>query len=334
MDGGARLGGRAAVGNPRLTLLVLGLLAGSFSAWPGGPGDRLGLPRGARSSGPEPTEIRAYLPPNEESGAWTRDGDFREFAGEDLYLYIDGGAAIYQEYGFVRAITQDYKTRGGQGLSLEIFEMETQAGAYGMFTFKRSAAGEVIPAGADGQLEDYYLNFWKGNFLVTLTSFDKDERGQRQLVQMALAVARRIPDSAAQRPFLVDRLPQFRLLGTSVRYFRGNLGFMNCFPSAVKGGYQIQEGVRGDYSSGARLFILRYSGPEEARARLAAIEKAFRGGGEFRDCKSLDGLFSAIDETGNKVTLRIEGRHFLICIEDASGQEASRLFAATAKTLR
>ena len=103
---------------------------------------------------------------------WSRDGAPQEFVGEDLYTYIDGGAEIYQEYGFRRMVVQDYRSPAGKSVSLEIFEMETPAAAYGMFTFKRSGQGRIVPLGSGTELEDYYLNFWKGRFLVTLTGFD------------------------------------------------------------------------------------------------------------------------------------------------------------------
>ncbi len=117
-------------------------------------------------------ELRSLLPAAGDAKGWVKDGEPQEFAGEDLYTYIDGGAEIYQEYGFRRVIVQDYENAAGKSVSLEIFEMETPAAAFGIFTFKRSGQGKSIAVGAGAELEDYYLNFWKGRFLVTLTGFD------------------------------------------------------------------------------------------------------------------------------------------------------------------
>ncbi|MCK7482485.1 MAG: hypothetical protein M0C28_39200 [Candidatus Moduliflexus flocculans] len=57
--------------------------------------------------------LRAYLPSDGAAPGWTQDGEPQEFEGEDLYTYIDGGAEIYQEYGFRRVVVQDYRNAGG-----------------------------------------------------------------------------------------------------------------------------------------------------------------------------------------------------------------------------
>jgi hypothetical protein len=334
MGEGAGTGGRRDFRKGFLVYFATGLFIGACSVWASGPGIPRRLSWGAPSSVPQLVDLQALLPGEGESGAWTRDGDFREFAGDDLYLYVDGGAAIYQEYGFARVIAQDYRTKGGQGLSLEIFQMSTPEAAYGMYTFKRSAKGELVPVGTEGQLEDYYLNFWKGSFLVTITCFDKDGQGRRLLMPLALSVARKIPDGPVEYPPLVARLPRSRLLETSVRYFRGYLGFMNNYPSAAREDFRVQEGIRGDYSSRASLFILRYSGPEEALASLAAVEKTFRNNEDFRGGGAADGMLWAIDDKGKKVTIKVDNDYLLICIEDASGRNATGLFADAAKRLR
>jgi hypothetical protein len=334
MGEGAGTGGRRDFRKGFFVHLVAGLFIGACSVWASGLGILRWLPWEAPSSILRLVDLQALLPGGEESGAWTRDGDFREFSGDDLYLYVDGGAAIYQEYGFVRVITQDYLTKGGQGLSLEIFQMSTPEAAYGMYTFKRSAKGDLVPVGTEGQLEDYYLNFWKGSFLVTITCFDKDGQGRRLLVPLALSVARKIPDGPVELPLLVARLPRSRLLETSVRYFRGYLGFMNNYPSAAREDFRVQEGIKGDYSSGASLFILRYSGPEEALACLAAVEKTFRNSEDFRGGGAAAGMLCAVDDKGKKITIKADNDYLLICVEDASGQNAAGLFADAAKRLR
>jgi hypothetical protein len=329
MEGSAR--GRTGLAGIRIAGLAVCLGGGLCVAWANGlDGPRGGIPRLL----PRPQELRALLPANDQAGAWTRDGDLQEFTGEDLYLYIDGGAAIYQEYGFAGMISQDYKTQGGKGLSLEIFHMATPEGAYGMFTFKRSAGGKPLQVGAEGQLEEYYVNFWKGPFLVTVTGFEKDEQVRQQLVPLAQAVARKIADDAARPPALVAKLPRSGLRVGSVRYFRGYLGFMNHYPSTAAEDFQVREGVCGEYAPGVALFILAYSGSEEAQARLAAVEKALgRGTASARAGASPDGSFSVIDGKRNKITLRAVGGYVLICVEDGLGQDSAGLFAAASRNL-
>ena len=203
------------------------------------------------------------------------DGEPQDYTGEDLFLYIDGGAEIYREYGFAEVLIQDYKGPEGKRLSLEIFRMTSPEAAFGMYTFKRSPKGTPVEAGAEGQLEGYYLNLWKGRFLVTITGQDEGPATRRGLLELARAVAEKIPGPSSPAP-IVNRLPQSALIKTSVRYFKGYLGFMNVYPSLGAKAFVFEEGVRADYSSGASLFILEYSSEGSLRRGFAGIEKSLR----------------------------------------------------------
>ncbi|MBN2245994.1 MAG: hypothetical protein JW755_09125, partial [Candidatus Aminicenantes bacterium] len=118
--------------------------------------------------------LQQYLPPGGIDG-WGRNYSSEEYVGEDLYLYINGGAEIYHEFGFQRMLVQDYKNDNEKTISLELYEMTDPESAFGIYTFKRGDSGEGLALGNGGSLEDYYLNFWKGRFLVTITGFDSDE---------------------------------------------------------------------------------------------------------------------------------------------------------------
>ncbi len=280
----------------------------------------------------DPSGLRSLLPSGQEAGEWKADGSPQEFNGEDLYLYIDGGAEIYREYGFAEVLVQEYRDREGKGLSLEIFQMTGPESAYGMYTFKRSLRGTPIGAGIEGQLEDYYLNFWKGNFLVTITGQDGSPATTRGLLELARAVAGRIQGPSDPAP-LVAELPLQGLNDASVRYFKGYLGFMNNYPSLGKEAFRFEEGVRGDYGSGASLFILSYPSEEALRQGFPAIAQALRSDLRAREFRPGEGLsFDLTDDHGRLLSLRAAGNLLLICLEDlASTGNAQGLFNAVRK---
>jgi len=270
--------------------------------------------------------LMSCLPSEKEAGGWKSEGSPQGFKGEDLFLYIDGGAEIYREYGFVQVLVQEYKNREGESLSLEIFQMTSPESAYGMFTYKRSARGERIEVGTEGQFDDYYLNFWKGHFVVTITGYDKNPKIRQGLLGLALAVSNRIQDYSAP-PSLVAELPQPGLIKSNIRYFRGYLGFTNNYPSLGRESFRSQEGVRGDYSSGATLFILKYAGEDESRKNFSDVKKAFTSSPKSREFKSMGPLyFRVLDDRGKSVSIRSLKSSILICIEGTGGDEASRLF--------
>ncbi len=212
--------------------------------------------------------LSGYLPAAGAAPGWVQDGDPQEFAGEDLYTYIDGGAEIYQEYGFRRVVLQDYKNGSGKSVSLEIFEMETSAAAYGIFTFKRSGKGKSVSLGSGGELEDYYLNFWKGRFLATLTGFDGTAETVAGLLAVAGAVDARIRGKA-DLPDLVAVLPERGLKQGSAKYLKGLLGLNSVYPFYTARGLGFLEAVKGDYEDGSMLIVMDY-GSVEARAKAWA----------------------------------------------------------------
>jgi hypothetical protein len=222
--------------------------------------------------------LRVYLPDGNAVPGWAKDGEPQEYEGEELYTYIDGGAEIYKEYGFRRIIIQDYKNAKGKSVSLEIFEMETPAAAFGMFSFKRSGSGRPVALGAGAELEAYYLNFWKGRFLVTLTGFDEAPETVDGLRAVAGIVDSKIRE-AGEPPALVGALPEKGLRTGSVKYLKGLLGLNNIYPFYTARGLAFGEAVRGVYENGATLLILDY-GTADARARAWLDLKAFLSGSD------------------------------------------------------
>ena len=258
--------------------------------------------------------LRSFLPENGAAASWSKDGDPQEFAGEDLYTYIDGGAEIYQEYGFRRVVIQDYRNPAGRSVSLEIFQMETPAAAYGIFTFKRSGKGKSLPLGSRGELEDYYLNFWKGLFLVTLTGFDESPETVAGLLKVAGAVAAKIREEAAV-PGLVAALPEAGLRHGSVKYLKGLLGLNNIYPLYTARGLSFKEAVRGLYADGESLILLDYGSAEARREAWAELRAGLEKSGRFEPAKNY--LADAVvfqDGKGNYVAFNNAGDRIAVAI--------------------
>jgi hypothetical protein len=254
----------------RLVLLALGL------AW--------GV-AGAASARPSEGPLRAFLPGDTAVPGWAKEGEPQEFEGEDLYIYIDGGAEIYEEYGFARIVVQDYKNAAGKSVSLEIFEMGTPAAAFGMFTFKRSGQGKTLDLGAGGELEAYYLNFWAGRFLVTVTGFDESEGTVEGLLSIGRAVAAKLP-GGGETPGLAAALPAQGLRPGSVKYLRGLLGLNNVYPLYTARGLAFKDAVRGIYDSGETLILLDYGSAEARRASWRELRAEIERSGRFEPAKN------------------------------------------------
>jgi len=230
------------------------------------------------------TNLRNLLP--KAVGEWQRQGDVLEYAGDELFDYINGGAEIYYEYGFVQVIVQDFSVSEEHTLTLEIYEMEDPESAFGIYSFKRSAGGKNVEVGDLGRLEDYYLNFWKGKYLITLTGFDHERITLLGLQAIAIDVDKRMAESG-RLPSLVDLLPQSGRIEPSLKYFEGMLGLYNSHSFSQENIFLLNKGIRMDYVSGVSLFLFQYADEEKANTALKKSRAFFEGSSRYSEYGSL-----------------------------------------------
>lgn len=269
--------------------------------------------------------LTACLPAADEAAGWRPDGEPQVFAGEDLFIYIDGGADIYEEYGFREVAVQDYAGPGGRSLSVEIFAMSGPAAAYGMYTFKAGAEGRAVEIGAGGRLDSYYLNFWEGPYLVTITGFDEEAATRDGILAVAGALDRRI-EAAGERPALADCLPAEGLNPSSLQYIRGPLGLNNVHVFFTDRRVPFEEGVKGEYRGGVRLLLLRSGSVREAAALFRSMSEGFGSSPKYRDRREVEGgLVQAVDNRG--LTITAAAREDLVLVAfGASAATARDLF--------
>lgn len=259
---------------------------------------------------PDQGEVSSYLPDRSELEGWRPLYEPQMVEGEDLYLLINGGAEIYYEYGFKRAITQSYEDRDGRSINLEIYEMNSPVSAYGAYTFKTGEKGERIAVGNDALLEDYYLNFWKGNCVVTLIGFDTDNKTREGLMRIAESVDSRIEDVGQKSP-LVDTLLEENLKKTGITYLRGNLGLFNRYEFDTENIFGLKEGVIGNYGD-FQIFIFRYDDENECLSWFENARNRLKKNPRFTDFAARDDAFSVVDRRDKNIVVEAYGRYILI----------------------
>jgi hypothetical protein len=264
--------------------------------------------------------MAVYLPKSGELSGWNTVDKPQQVQGEDLFLLINGGAEVYHEYGFDQAITQGYKNARGKSFNLEIYRMSSPEAAYGIYSFKSGETGKPLDIGAGGLLEDYYLNFRKGNFLVTIIGFDSEAETITSLINAARVVAAKI-NQKSKTPDILQLLPrEYKNLLTpnSITYLKGNLVLFNCYEFDPRNIFGVTEGVTADYGH-FKYLLFKYpdarSGKQWFSNAAAAVEKnpAFKG---FK--KAAD-HFSMKDKNGRSVYAGLQGQYiFAIVLLDST----------------
>lgn len=247
-------------------------------------------------------KITDYCPRPGEVENWSPERKPRLAEGEDLYLLINGGADIYLEYGFKQTVFQTYVSETGNRINLEIYEMNCPDCAYGIYTFKTGETGKPADTGDEGWMEEYYLNFRKGNFLVTCIGLDSEQTTMDGLEKIARAVDAKI-DAPRHIPSLINYLPKEDLIANGITYLKGNLGLFNQYEFDSKNVFGLREGVLGKYRDHS-LFIFAYKDMEESFKWYDSAGKHLQENGYFHDFEILDDMFSMIDRNGFKISVR------------------------------
>ncbi|MEZ5357530.1 MAG: DUF6599 family protein [Candidatus Zixiibacteriota bacterium] len=263
------------------------------------------------SGGKEKTGIAALLPDSVDPGGWEATDTVQVFVGQNLYELINGGAEIYHEYGFKQVAACEY-SNGEKSIMVEVFEMEDPRSAYGMYTFKTGKNGKGALIGDEAMLSDYYLNFRKGSYIVTLTGYDSDMATLQGLNALANDIADRIKGVPDVPTEILSMLPDEGLIDKSVVYIEGPLALQNIYHF---GGdlFGVKAGVIGEYPDYYHVF-LQY--PDEA-TRDVWFQKArdgFRDTPLFKIFKQTRKTFTGIDNKDREITVTTLNNYLVIVI--------------------
>jgi hypothetical protein len=259
-----------------------------------------------------PGDLFGFLPVSGEVAGWKLSGKPKNYRGDQLFQMINGGAGIYHEYGFRQALSAEYVDENGKSISLEIYEMKSPASAYGIYTFKIGADGKALSIGQEAMFQDYYLNFWKGNLLVTVIGRDSEERTIQGVVGLAKAVDARITNTG-ERPDLANLLLRQPLGFSHPKYVRGPLGMMNSGLFDADTISRFREGMIGGVGD-CQVFVFRCADNGESAKAFNQITSSLNNDPKFMN-QALNGhQYSTVGPEKELVVIDQTGRYISIVI--------------------
>lgn len=270
------------------------------------------------SFGKDKSSLEQILPQN--VNGWKLSEEIEKYSGDDLFLFINGGAEIYHEYGFREVLSGVYKKPGFKPINAEIYEMEDPSAAFGIYTFKAGSDRRNIGAGNESSLEDYYLNFWKGNYLVTLTGFDEDKRTTDSIVLIAKGIAGNIKNRGTKPP--LAKLVNLEDL-SELKYLKGNLGLFNIYPFSTDNIFKVKKCVTAIYKKG-RIFVFRYVNDEEQDKIFDQVVLYLSGADKYSTLERSENRVLTKDNSGKFVLFYSMGNHLIIFMGDSisAGEKA------------
>ncbi len=241
---------------------------------------------------------------------WQLKGKPEVYTGDDLFLYINGGADIYQEYGFEEVISSEYEQEGAGRISVEIYKMNNPQSAFGIFTFKTGGKWDKTNNGNLYSSADYYLNILLGNNLVTITSIDINEETGKGIEAIREELERRIISSVSF-PEIVKIIDPEKY--KSRVYFKGDLGLMNIY-NLFSSKSEILHGASGT-TNDSIIFVLEFKKGADPRKNSDRFVTLFKAEKRYSDFTIRGKSISFIDRDKKTIYLSVINGYLVINID-------------------
>ncbi|MBN1117475.1 MAG: hypothetical protein JXA77_09740 [Bacteroidales bacterium] len=205
---------------------------------------------------------------------WTTEGELKFYNTETLYDYIDGGAELYISFNMDSVISRLFINNKGSEIRVEIFDMQKDKDAFGVFAHTRTTDEHEF-----GQGSQYFTGaqiFWKGPYFISVVANDENADIKKAIKAISENIDRKITASG-NTPQILEILPQEGLLKDGYVYFHHYIWLNSYYFISAENILNIDEStdaVLAKYGTKeSRFYLLLIQYPEKEDAEQA--EKAF-----------------------------------------------------------
>jgi hypothetical protein len=212
----------------------------------------------------KPIALKSFFPePGAVDPNMTSD-EYREYGRSTLYDYINGGAEVYLDLGFIKVGALEYSVELGEEtwFTLDVYDMGRPESAFGIYRLERYGDATAIDVGAEGHMDGGSLYFWSRRYYVKISADDDGEAVDGILEKMARTVHARIGDPGEFPADLTLFPTRFRVPAGEKYAARNLMGL-----KSLKGFSALFRNKEDELT----LYACRYAGEKEA----GEAEKAF-----------------------------------------------------------
>jgi hypothetical protein len=193
---------------------------------------------------------------------------------EELYNYINGGAELYLNYGFIKLAKRIYKLGEENEIKAEIFDLGSAENAFGVFSYSKDTVNSDIGQGA--QYIGGSLIFWQDRYFVSIFTQRETPQSKEKAIQIGKKISQSIGKESSLPP-VFHIMPGKSLVEGSTFFFHHH-AWQNKFRYISNDNiFNINENVRallnqyGKSENRYYLFLMEYPYSKKAR-------KAFKKG--------------------------------------------------------
>ncbi len=239
---------------------------------------------------------------------WKRDGKIQVFSPQALYNYINGGADLYLKYDFQELQVAAYRNAKQGSVSVEIYRHRTPNQAFGIYSQERLPNARYLDIGAQGYVEEGFLNFISGPYYVKMSAENAGPRAEEVLRQFAGKILERFKTDGSL-PAVLSAFPA-----------EGKKSHTEKFISKDFLGYSfLHSGFTANYEAAGKkfqLFIIEADGPPDA---AGMIRRYFQEIGRPADNLS-EGAYQTSDKYHGPIDLGWRGKYIwgVLNLDDAA----------------
>ena len=206
-----------------------------------------------------PDSISVYQSINEEN--YTR---------EDLFDYINGGAELFNSYGFVKLHSRRYQAEDQPDIIVDIFDMGSSQNAFGVFSYSMYKPEEDYGQGS--QSSRGMIVFWMDRYYISIIAYPETVESEKAVNGFAGYISEKI-GRHGDLPAILNYLPEEGLNRESIKYFHHYVWLNSLYFISHDNILDIQDdtpAVLAKYGDNmAKTILLLVSYPEENRAANA-----------------------------------------------------------------
>jgi hypothetical protein len=258
--------------------LVLGIatIALALGGWPASR-----TPRASPTASCTTPGVADLVPPAASLEGWSVAEGPLTFRPETLFEYLDGAAPRYLDYGFRGAVHVRYALAADPqaAVTLDVFDMGSALGAFGIYSSARPRGVEPRPWGAEGYRYETVAAAWRGSIYVHVEADDERPALLRMMEQLAAGVADRAPGETTA-PAILRPLPAEGRVPRSECYVARDLRGHEFLPGGVLATYALE-------GREAELYFSELKDAAQAEAALARLSAHHaQGGGIVREVRT------------------------------------------------
>jgi hypothetical protein len=256
------------------------------------------------------TRLHDLLPDPSELKGWHFSREAECYEGDKLFDLINGGADLFYEYAFVNVINAQYRKDNGSKIQLEIYEMDSDSSAYGIFSSIYYSSEVVTDIGLYSVINEQYISFVKGRYYVNIAWILRKDANLESLELFARNVERNI-QQPGKLPSLLNAAKHVNRSGIPV-YFRGNIALSNVYYFDYRDWFQIEQGVAFKDQRWLKLLFV-YNDLDVAQDVFSGIKDFLENSRRFVDPGMIYQGYTCSDNKGNKLVFRL-GEGFIIVV--------------------